>query len=188
MGERICSVEGCNKPRHAHGYCNMHAQRVKRHGDPGGVLPEFIVGDDEARFWAKVNKSGPVPETRSDLGSCWEWTASTGIYGYGQFNPGGNRGVVQAYRWGWTRFVGPVPNGMELDHLCRNPLCVNYESHLEVVTKTENILRGECPMAINARKTHCLRGHPLTGDNVYQRKDRNGRECIACRNERRRKK
>lgn len=182
MSERTCTVDGCEQPHRGRGYCNKHLLRWRKYGDPL-MVREFPPVED--RFWAKVDKDGPVPEVRPDLGPCWIWTASTVKFGYGQFNPG-DRMMVRAYRWAYERFVALVPKGMELDHLCRNRLCVNFERHLEVVSKTENILRGESPPAQNARKTHCLRGHELTEGNVYRRKDRNGRDCLECKAERRR--
>lgn len=179
---RRCSIAGCDGPHKGRGYCNKHLIRYRRYGDPLMVRGFASI---EERFWAKVDKDGPIPEVRTDLGPCWVWTASTGNFGYGQFYPGSGGRTVQAYRWAYEHFVGPVPKGMEPDHLCRNVLCVNYDRHLEVVTKAENILRGEAPPAQNARKTHCHRGHLLTEENVYRRKDRVGRDCRRCRAERR---
>jgi hypothetical protein len=74
--------------------------------------------------------------------------------------------------------VGPIPEGKQLDHLCRNRACINPE-HLEPVTAKENILRGESFSAKNARKTHCIHGHELSGDNLRILK--HGRVCLECR-------
>jgi HNH endonuclease len=123
------------------------------------------------RFWPKVNKT----ET------CWLWTAST-KNGYGQIGAGGKHGKpLYAHRVAYELVNGPIPEGLHLDHLCRVTLCVN-PAHLEPVTRRENILRGESPIAKQARKTECLRGHPLSGANLYT--DPKGkRSCKICRNE-----
>lgn len=84
----------------------------------------------------------------------------------------------QAHRLFYEHHIGPIPVGFELDHLCRNPRCVN-PSHLEPVTHQENVRRGVSIVAINARKTHCKNGHPFEGDNL--RFAPNGqRKCATC--------
>lgn len=108
---------------------------------------------------------------------CWVWSGAKDRWGYGQF--GSNRRVVLAHRWSYEYFVGPIEKGLTLDHLCRNRGCVN-PAHLQVVTMRENILRGECPPANHARKTHCKYGHPLSGKNLAVWS--NGvRVCRTCR-------
>ncbi|MCU1617180.1 MAG: hypothetical protein JWO98_4720 [Frankiales bacterium] len=115
------------------------------------------------RFWPKVHKTE----------SCWLWVASLNSKGYGQFYDG--RRVVQAYKFAYEMARGPVPDGLDLDHLCRNPVCVN-PAHLEPVTSRANTLRGYGPTAIHARKTHCIRGHELPAPNA-----RRERECLPCK-------
>ena len=137
------------------------------------------------RFWPKVDKNGPIPPYRPDLGSCWIWTAYINpSCGYGGFSIK-NRCRL-AHKVSWMLAGRSVPDGMTLDHLCRVRHCVN-PSHLEVVTSVENVLRGMSPNAINARKTHCARGgHLLNGKNLLRHKRRNGkvgRECRMCHNE-----
>ena len=123
------------------------------------------------RFWAKVNKTD----------TCWLWTACA-RGGYGQISAGGrSRKILSAHRVAYEMLVGPIPEGLDLDHLCRVTLCVNPK-HLEPVTHRENLLRGESPSAKHARKTECLRGHPLSGANLYTN-PRGHRSCKICRSE-----
>jgi hypothetical protein len=124
--------------------------------------------DFSERFWSKVDDSGG-PE------ACWLWTSAL-VQGYGKFRL--NRRFVGAHRLSYELLVGPIPEGLTLDHLCRTPACVN-PAHLEPVTMRENLLRSGNPCAINATKTHCVRGHPLEGDNIVWSKT--GRACRTCR-------
>lgn len=86
----------------------------------------------------------------------------------------------------WEHFNGPVPEGLELDHLCRNLICANTD-HLEPITHQENILRGRNFVAQYAQRTHCDKGHPLDGDNLRIRKTGTGRRCAQCVRDRYRK-
>jgi hypothetical protein len=117
------------------------------------------------RFIAKVQ---PDPTTR-----CWRWIASRTPHGYGRFRPGRSAPWVYAHRFVYELTRGPVPPGLELDHLCRVRACVN-PVHLEAVPHRENTLRGDGLAAWNARKTHCSRGHPLPAPG------RQGRVCRPC--------
>ena len=108
-------------------------------------------------------------------GGCWLWTGGTNGVGYGRIYLRRKRQYV--HRLMWEFFNGPIPEGTEIDHLCRNPGCVNPD-HLEPVSHRENILRGVGPPAINAAKTECLRGHPFDADNTYDA--RGYRACRAC--------
>lgn len=126
------------------------------------------------RFWEKVNKNAKL--------GCWEWTGGKGRDGYGRFViMRGKRGFpYRAHRVAYEMSIGPIPEGLTLDHLCRNTLCVN-PSHLEPVTNGENVLRGFGGSGINRRKTHCIRGHALTEDNIYRPPRRpHTRQCRKC--------
>lgn len=115
--------------------------------------------------------------------SCWYWTGQTrdGRYGLFRFR---TDGYQVAHRWSYEHFVGPIPDGLTLDHLCRVTMCVNPD-HLEPVTLQENILRSDNPPAQNARKTHCIHGHEFTPENTKVAKDGH-RACRACSNARNR--
>lgn len=110
---------------------------------------------------------------------CWEWLGAKSKLGYGTISkPGG--GTVGAHRWTCELFKGKIPDGYHVDHLCRNPSCVNPQ-HLEPVTPTENKLRGVSPHAKNARKTHCPKGHEYSEENTYISPKVGHRQCKTCR-------
>lgn len=133
-------------------------------------------GTVEQRFWAKVDKHGPVPGPRPELGPCWIWQPQPGSSGYG--NVSWNGRSVRTYWLAYTWLVGPVSEGLELDHLCRNRRCVN-PAHLEPVTHQVNVLRGASVAATCARQTHCIHGHPFDAANTRYAPE--GRVCRACR-------
>jgi hypothetical protein len=117
---------------------------------------------------------------------CIEWTGYIDRHGYGRFGPGGrDGGKVSAHRWSYEHNVGPIPDGFQIDHLCRNRKCVNPD-HLEPVTQRENILRGVGASAANARKSTCPAGHAYTDDNVYISPTDGSRNCRECMRERER--
>ncbi len=143
------------------------------------------------RFWTKVNKAGLIPEQHPELGPCWQWTASTTAQGYGQIRTAGGAGaMLYAHRVAYEFAVGPIPEGLQLDHLCRVRSCVN-PAHLEPVTNRENGLRGESFAATNAAKTHCVKGHEFTPENTYvyppESKQAGARGCRECRREKQRR-
>jgi hypothetical protein len=109
--------------------------------------------------------------------NCWEWTGAKSA-GYGVVGIKGKN--VGVHRVVYELLIGNIPDGMHLDHLCRNPSCVN-PAHLEVVTPRENTMRGYGPASINAKKTHCLRGHDLSDSCIDKLGKRNCRKCRQIR-------
>jgi len=105
------------------------------------------------------------------------WQAKPSRQGYGRISVADC--VQLAHRVSYEAFVGPIPTGMVLDHLCRQRMCVN-PGHLEPVTNRENIRRGKGFAGLNAQKTHCPHDHEYTPENTYWRPDRHGRQCRAC--------
>ena len=130
------------------------------------------------KFWAHVEKG-------KGRDACWNWTGSLSN-GYGTLydgeNADGSQRKFPAHVFSFKLHGGKIPKGKELDHTCRNRACVR-PSHLEPVTRRINILRGESIVAINARKTHCPKGHPYDERNTIRNKS-GSRSCRACRDER----
>lgn len=127
--------------------------------------PEGIPPVNEPEIWRHL-----------DVGLCWEWTrAPRNQDGYGGVTYDGRRWLV--HRLVWTLLVGPIPEGMTLDHLCRNHRCANPD-HLEQVTLRENKRRGYSPPAIQARKGTCKRGHDM--NDPANRRPRAKGGCAIC--------
>jgi hypothetical protein len=142
-------------------------------------------GDERlpARFWKKIS---PDPETE-----CWLWTAYTDPRGYGRFGVyvrGSGPKSHWAHRYAYECLVGPIPDGLVIDHLCRVKHCVN-PAHLEPVTQRENIMRGKAPeraKGMAAARTHCKHGHEYTAENtgLYHSRGYRCRYCKTCSMER----
>lgn len=120
----------------------------------------------EERFWAKIDKNGP--------NGCWMWKGTLDKDSYGMFG----RDSLKAHRITYEWLLGPIHVGLEIDHLCRIPGCVN-PNHLEAVPHRINVLRGNNRAAQNAKRTHCIRGHPFDLFNTRFRQT-GGRGCKAC--------
>ena len=150
LSTETCSVQGCERPFRARGWCITHYERWRIHGDALSGVPVFGKRTDTpVRFWSKVNFTD----------SCWEWTSSTHSIGYGVFSEG--RAKTPAHRWAYEFCIGKIPRGLVLDHLCRNPLCV-HPDHLEPVTIRENVIRGFKWREENTSRAFCRKGHRYT--------------------------
>ncbi len=161
MTDTSCSIAGCDRRWHCRDWCSMHYRRWWRTGNPmgrAGVLPI----ERFEKFFCKGS-------------GCWLWTGGLDTGGYGIFTVMGTN--MGAHRWAYEHYVGSIPDGLVIDHLCRRRNCVNPD-HMEPVTVAENNLRGVGVGAINARKTHCKHGHPFDDDNTYVYNDI--RYCATC--------
>ncbi len=193
MSAPTCRAPGCHAPigpTGARGWCPRHYQRWRLHGDPLTVHPRGGPRRPPTElFWAKVNRDGPVPAGRPELGPCWLWTAAT-RGGFGAFNlPATDthpRRRVEAHRFAYEQHVGPIPPGHELGHLCHaaevercdggpecpHRACVN-PAHLVPVSQATT------PRGIAARhaaQTTCPQGHPY--DHVTRQGRRRCRRCM----------
>lgn len=128
------------------------------------------------RFWDHV--SFPILDGCEFLpDDCWEWSASKNGGGYGRMHYTGNGAITSlaAHRIGYEIVIGSIPDGLYLDHLCRNPGCVN-PYHLEPVTNRVNVMRGATGEF--AARQECIWGHPKEG-NLYQNPS-GSKGCVVC--------
>lgn len=151
QGQRFCSLRCKPKPK-------------------GRIYPSPL-----QRFWAKVDKNGPLPERRPELEQCWPRSGKTDN-GYTSVSI--NRSNVKAHRFSYELEYGPIPNGLTIDHLCRLRRCVR-PSHLEAVTSAVNTLRGDTLPAKWIARSSCQKGHEYSPDNTYLRPD-GSRICRSC--------
>jgi hypothetical protein len=124
VAKNICSIDGCEKTVVGRSWCGKHYGRWRRHGDTTALIVRHE-GGPEQRFWAKVEKTE----------NCWNWTART-TTGYGVVH-GVNGKKVLAHRFAYELLVGPIPDGMQIDHRCHNRSCVN-PGHLRLATNKQN--------------------------------------------------
>jgi len=121
---------------------------------------------------------------RTGKWECWLWCGKLDDKGYAIYR-GRSPERQKAHRYSYQLFIGPIPAGLVIDHLCRRRHCINPE-HLEPVTSIENIIRGTGPIArYMSGRTHCDRGHLLTEENIYTR-PQGWRLCKTCKRGRQR--
>jgi HNH endonuclease len=162
-----CGFEVCGRPIKARGLCAMHYRRLQRRGDPNITLVARPPLAPLERIFERLAKTA---------NGCWLWTGMLNSNGYGLVKHDGRRLMV--HRVAYELRIGSIPDGLYLDHLCRDRACCN-PSHLEPVTNGTNVLRGVGYAARNARKTQCVNGHPLSGKNLLLS---NGvRVCRTCK-------
>lgn len=172
MPNAICSIPECARPARARGWCKRHYKRWYRHGNPMAGKPlQRRDENPEQRFWRHVTPSHD---------GCWEWGGDRLPAGYGTFSCGGAK--FYAHRFSYELHKGPIPEGLHIDHICRNTSCVNPD-HLEAVTQRENTLRGESFGAKAQRTNRCHNGHPLDEANTYVRPGGTARDCRTCKRE-----
>jgi hypothetical protein len=178
VAERTCSFPGCPTRHYARGWCNAHYKRWLKLGETAIVMkkgPRVPYRRDLGeRFWSHVDKG--------DGTGCWLWTASKLNTGRGCFRINGR--TVLAHRFAYELLVGPIPDGLPLDHVkangCTSVACVKVvadehgPAHLEPVTQQENCRRGYW-----GTKTHCPKGHPYDLLNTYTT-SKGHRQCRTC--------
>jgi hypothetical protein len=133
-----------------------------------GIAGHECIPSFEELFWARVDASG----------DCWLWTGPIDPNGYGGRIKSGGK-MDSPHRWAYRLLVGPIPEDMTIDHLCRVHACVNPD-HLDPVTQYENNMRGYGQGALNVAKTHCPRGHPYDEANTYRHPHAQRRSCRIC--------
>lgn len=176
MNSWTCSVPGCTGNRYTRHLCGKHWARIRKYGDIDYVTPT----DSRKQTVNNVRNNISAAYVVNAETGCWIWIRGKDSEGYGKLTArraSGKVGGVLAHKYIYENIHGPVSEGLELDHLCRNPSCVN-PAHLEPVTHAENVRRGKG----NGFKdqTHCKNGHAFTPDNTEIRPG-GGRNCRMCR-------
>lgn len=175
--EAFCG--NCHRPyaasRLSLGRCDACAVYIRAHGH-----------ERPPRLYRRLRPQGTANERydilcgKAGADECWTWRGNILPHGYARFRDDVGRWSY-VHRFSYERFVGPIPDGLTIDHLCRNRACSN-PAHLEAVTDRVNVLRGTGPSARNARKTHCDNGHSYDEDSYMTAKG--WRVCRICRRER----
>ncbi len=163
MGDVTCLELDCNNTPLSRGWCNKHYLARRNAGLLAALTPL-------QRFWKQIDTSG----------ECWIWTGKTRPDGYARI--GVDRGHMPVHRFAYEAFVGPIPDDMHVDHLCRTRACARPD-HLEVVTQAENNRRAVAVRKPTEPKAECPHGHPMSGENLAVNTvgKRSCRECARIR-------
>lgn len=175
-----CSTADCRRPVHGRGMCDLHYRRWRK-ANPDKVQRRPTGESVQQRFWRQVEGG--------EVHTCWVWTGRPANEGYGKFVV--RRKWYQAHRFAYECLITEIPDGLELDHLCRNRACVN-PWHMEPVTHYVNTRRALLGKPFTGRRpapdaTHCANGHLRTEANTYISSDGRSRDCRDCGRERARR-
>ena len=165
----LCAIRDCEGSVHARHFCQRHYTRWIRHGHP--------VDGQAARMRATCPEDALKTYRRITESGCWEWTGYIERHGYGRWcgKVQGRMQRIYVHRLAWETLRGPIPEGLQIDHLCRNRLCFNPE-HLEPVTQSVNVRRS---LEFRDGVAHCRNGHEKTPDNTFVSSD-GSRRCRQC--------
>lgn len=166
---RFCSIDGCRRKHKARGWCAQHYWRWQHYGSPKEDISFERQVTAKERFWQHVDTGSP--------NACWIWTGARNRDGYGHFYVSGK--LVAVHRFSFELHKGPIPEGMEIDHLCRTHPCVN-PLHLDAVSHQTNNRRGVHP---NSFKNACSQGHSYDLLNTMYVRGKSGtvqRRCRQC--------
>lgn len=175
-----CTIDDCNRVQAARGWCSKHYSRWQNTGSPTALRGHPVAARPiRERLRERIDTTA--------AGGCWLWTGTLTDKGYGTVSYNAQTQYVHRLMYELER--GTIPDGHEIDHLCRNRACCN-PAHLEPVTGAENVRRGISPSTLFNRTGRCQRGHILAAVGVYvsPKGHRMCRGCIALRQARRARK